>query len=149
MTTKTTPAAAVTTDVIDSITIPATTAPKAESLHIFAAIPHALSEAVVHIRNGMTFDVDMPIEVFGTTGQISFYLKRGSPDAHYVEVANESNAQAVEMERARYTREVEEAAKRIVEEVARAAKQAAIAAEIEAAETALRALKRQAVKAAA
>lgn len=144
MTTKTNPAAAVTTDVIESVTIPATAAPKAKSLHIFAAIPHALSEAVVHIRQGMTFDVDMPIEVFGTTGQMSFYLKRGNPDAHYVDVAHESSTQAVEMERARYEREVEAAAKRLVEDAARAEKQAAIAAEIAAAEAAVRKLKRTA-----
>jgi len=149
MTTKTAPAATVTTELTGQVAEFAAAAPKAESLHIFAAIPHALSEAVVHIRQGMTFDVDMPIEVFGTTGQMSFYLKRGNPDAHYVDVAHESSTQAVEMERARYEREVEAAAKRLVEDAARSAKQAAIAAEIDAAETALRALKRQAVKAAA
>jgi len=147
--TKTNPAAAaLTTDVVETVTIAAAATPKAESLHIFAAIPHALSEAVVHIRSGMTFDVDMPIEVFGTTGQMSFYLKRGNPDAHYVEVAKESNAQAVEIESARYERQVAEAAAQLLADREKAAAQAAIAAEIEAAETALRALKRKAVKAA-
>ena len=148
MTTKTAPAATVTTELTGQVAEFAATAPKAESLHIFAAIPHALSEAVVHIRQGMTFDVDMPIEVFGTTGQMSFYLRRGNPDAHYVDVAAESNTQAVEMERARYERQVAEAAAQLIADREKAAAQAAIAAEIESAETALRALKRKAVKAA-
>jgi len=149
MTKQTKPDAAVTTDVIEAVTATAPALAKAQSLHIVGAVPFALAEACVHIRNGMCFDESMPFELFGATGMLSFHLVRGTPDVRFVEIANESATAAVQKEAVQYERQIAEAAAQLLADREKAAAQAAIAAQIEAAEATVRALKRQAVKAAA
>jgi hypothetical protein len=147
MTTKTNPAVTTELTPVEALAAPAVEPQVPNSLHIVKLVPFALAEAAIHLRNGMVFSSTLPFEYFGHTGMVSFYLEKGHPDPSYIAIAAQSSRSALEMEAAIYTRQVEEAAARIVAEREKAAAQAEIAAEIEAAETALRALKRKAVKA--
>jgi hypothetical protein len=93
--------------------------------------------------------VPADVQVFGHTGQIQVTLELGNPDLSFVEAVQADMADAMERERIHNEQAIEQAAIRLIAERERAAKQAEIAAEIEAAEKTLRALKRQAVKVAA
>jgi glycine/serine hydroxymethyltransferase len=138
------PAAAMTMAVVEP---PVAAEAKPQAVHIFKAIPHALAEAAVHIRAGMIFNTDMPVEVFGATGQISFHLVRGNPEQHYVDVAKVTSAEALDLERVTYERDVQAAAKQLIEDAARAAKKAEMEAAVAVQAEALRKLQAELAKA--
>ena len=108
-----------------------------------------LAQVVALARQGYTFDANVPVNLFPATGQIDLTLVLGDPEQADAEAAAELMAHAFELER--YTAEQLEkaAASQRADEIARVAKQAEIAAQIEEAEKALRALRRAAVKVAA
>jgi hypothetical protein len=89
------------------------------SLTLIGTGIHVLQQASVLIRMGWMADPDMPPIVFGAAGTMQLHLVVGTPSQEYVNAAALVVAEAADIERAAYLRDVEEAAKR---QIAHAAK---------------------------
>jgi len=153
MTNKAIPAAKLTSEVISqeaqAAEVPAIEAGQPKVISLVGPSYRILAQVVALARQGYTFDAAVPVNLFPATGQIDLSLVLGDPEQADAEEAAKLMADAFKLER--YTAEQIEkaAASQRADEIARVAKQAEIAAQIEEAEKALRALRRAAVKVAA
>lgn len=112
-----------------------------QSLYIIGPVANALEQANAHIRAGYVFDTNLPVEFFGATGMMSFTLKLGNPAEHFIELAKEATAEAMQVQEAQRQRDIERAAAELVVARDRAAAQAAMQAKVKAVEAELAALK--------
>ena len=140
MSKQTTPAAAVTNEVIAVEATPTPARPA--SMVLIGTMLPTLHKVAAAIRIGY---IPADMQVFGHTGQIQVTLEIGNPDLSFVEAVHTDMAEAVESERIRNEKAIEEAAIRLIAEREKATKQAEIAAAIAEQEKTLRALKRQQV----
>lgn len=85
------------------------------SIHLVGAACNVFAAAAVHIRAGMIFCPDFPIEVFNN-GQASFVLVQGNPGQAALDLAQESKEEALHLQTIQYERDVKEAAKAMIEQ---------------------------------
>jgi hypothetical protein len=140
------PAATVTTDVIEQVTAAATAAPatmpiKPQIVRITDSHMKSLHKMTALCRDGY---IPIEISAFGFTGMTNIVMQLGDPEPLFVAEANTDVQAALEIEAHQRQVAIEEAAAQLVADREKAAKQAAIAAEIEIAEAAIRKLKRTA-----
>lgn len=92
----------------------------------------AMPQAAALVRQGYTFCVETPMQVFGHTGMVSLTMVLGNPDQTVIDSAAALVADAAALEEAAYRKDVEQAAARQIKEAAEAvvaAKKAALLAE--------------------
>jgi D-alanyl-D-alanine carboxypeptidase len=105
----------------------------------------AFAQAAALIRLGYTF-TEAPPTVYETNGQASISLVLGTPDEHAVKAAEATMNTYAQLAEAARQREIEAAAKQMIAAIQRDEAKAAVQAQIDEQEKALRKLKDQAKK---
>lgn len=100
------------------------------SIHIVAPAYPAFAQAAVHIRAGMIFHPDRPVELF-ENGNASFYLVQGNPGQSAIDLAKESTEHALAMQAMEFEAAVKHEAAILVERQAREKLEKQIAAEVQ------------------
>jgi hypothetical protein len=113
------------------------------SLHIIGPAFPAFAQASVHIRAGMIFHPDRPVELFNN-GNASFYLVQGNPDQIAINMARESNEHALALQAAEFKAAVKREAAVLVERQAREALEKKVTEAVAAHEKEIAKLRRQA-----
>jgi hypothetical protein len=89
-----------------------------------------LSEMMIHARLGYMVDTEAPVDQFAHAGNLSLFLRLGTPSAGIVKIAQATVEAAAAQQRVQYENDVAAAAKQLVEDNERAAKDAAVQAVI-------------------
>lgn len=85
------------------------------SIHVIGPAYPAFAQAAVHIRAGMIFHPDRPVELF-ENGNASFFLVQGNPGQVALDMASESCKHALQLQAAEYEADVKRAAQAIFEQ---------------------------------
>lgn len=114
---------------------------KPQSIRLLGPVLQVLEQVAVHIRNGYVPDIELPVDLFGGSGNLGLYLKLGNPEARFVEAAKVATEEAMMRQQAQHERDIIQAAEQLIADRERAAARAAMEAQIAEHEATLKAMR--------